>query len=123
MVTLKSFNYAARGLKMVLSSERNAKLHLSAALLALILSIILRIDIQQWLFIVISIALVFFAEITNTAIEKSLDLISQENNQLIRVIKDMTAAGVLVTAISAVIVASIIFIPRIISIITHFVGR
>ena len=123
MVTLKSFNYAARGLKMVLSSERNAKLHLSAAFLALILSIILRIDIQQWLFIVISIALVFFAEITNTAIEKSLDLISQENNQLIRVIKDMTAAGVLVTAISAVIVASIIFIPRIISIITHFVGR
>lgn len=115
MVTLKSFRYAARGLGMVLSSERNARIHVVFAVTALLLSIVLRIDLQQWLFIVISIALVFFAEISNTAIEKTLDLISQENNQLIKIIKDMTAAGVLVTAISAVIVAAFIFIPRIVS--------
>jgi len=114
MVTLKSFRYAARGLSMVLSSERNARIHVFFAVLALVLSIVLRIDLQQWLFIIISIALVFFAEITNTAIEKSLDLISQENNQLIKIIKDMTAAGVLVTALSAVIVAVVIFVPRLV---------
>jgi diacylglycerol kinase (ATP) len=123
MVTLKSFRYAAHGLKMVLSSERNARIHIAFAIIALLLSIVLRIDLQQWLFVVISIALVFFAEITNTAIEKTLDLISQENNQLIKIIKDMTAAGVLVTAISAVIVAALIFLPRIVSVASQLLAR
>lgn len=123
MVTLKSFNYAARGLRMVLSSERNARIHVLFAILALVLSIVLRIELQQWLFIIISITLVFFAEIANTAIEKSLDLISQENNQLIRIIKDMTAAGVLVTALSAVIVAAVIFVPRLITLAESVLGK
>ncbi len=123
MVTLKSFRYAAHGLRMVLSSERNARIHVFFAILALLLSIVLKIDLQEWLFVVVSIALVFFAEITNTAIEKSLDLISQENNQLIKIIKDMTAAGVLVTAISAIIVAVVIFVPKLAEIMMHIVGK
>ncbi len=114
MVSLKSFSYAFKGLKYVLSSERNARLHLLLAVLALVASIALRIGLEEWLFVVISISLVFFAEIANTAIEKTLDLISQENNQMVKLIKDMMAAGVLVTAFGAVVVAVIIFVPRLI---------
>ena len=114
MVSIKSFSYAFKGLKYVLSSERNARLHLLLAVLALVASIALRIGLEEWLFVVISISLVFFAEIVNTAIEKTLDLISQENNQMVKLIKDMMAAGVLVTAIGAVVVAVIIFVPRLI---------
>ncbi len=121
MVSLKSFKYATQGLKYVLSSERNARIHLTLAFLALIASIILRISIEQWLFVVVSIAMVFFAEIVNTAIEKTLDMISQENNQLVKLIKDMTAAGVLVCAVAAVIVAMVVFLPRIISLIQSIV--
>lgn len=113
MVSFTSFRYAFRGLKYVLSSERNARLHLLMAILALVASIVLQISLQEWLFVIISIALVFFAEITNTAIEKTLDLISQEHNQLVKLIKDMTAAGVLVTAVGSIIVAIIVFLPRI----------
>ncbi|MBA3678838.1 diacylglycerol kinase family protein [Candidatus Saccharibacteria bacterium] len=112
MVTFSSFRYAFKGLKYVLRSERNARIHVIFAVLALIMSILLRIGLEEWLFVVTSITLVFFAEIINTAIEKTLDLVTQENNQLVKLIKDMTAAGVLVTAIGAVIVASVIFIPR-----------
>ncbi len=114
MVSLKSFSYAFKGLKYVLSSERNARLHLLFAMLALVASIVLRIGLEEWLFVVISITLVFFAEITNTAIEKTLDLISQENNQMVKLIKDMMAAAVLVTALGAIVVALIIFLPRVI---------
>ena len=114
MVSFKSFSYALKGLKDVLNSERNARLHLLLAVLALVASIALRIGLEEWLFVVISISLVFFAEIANTAIEKTLDLISQENNQMVKLIKDMMAAGVLVTAIGAVVVAVIIFVPRLI---------
>lgn len=117
MVTLHSFKYAFKGLKYVLSSERNARIHVFFALIALVASILLRIGLQEWLFVVISITLVFFAEITNSAIEKTLDLISQENNQLVKLIKDMAAAGVLVTAFGAIIVAVIVFLPRIITIV------
>ncbi|MDQ5943252.1 MAG: diacylglycerol kinase [Patescibacteria group bacterium] len=120
MVSFNSFRYAFRGLKIVLSSEYNARLHLLFAILALVLSILLRISIEEWLFVVISIIMVFFAEIVNTAIEKTLDLISQKHNQLVKLIKDMTAAGVLVTAIGAIIVASIVFLPRIYAIIQEF---
>ena len=114
MVSFKSFSYALKGLKYVLNSERNARLHLLLAVLALVASIALRIGLEEWLFVVISISLVFFAEIANTAIENTLDLISQENNQMVKLIKDMMAAGVLVTAIGAVVVAVIIFVPRLI---------
>lgn len=114
MVTFKSFSYAFKGLKYVLSSERNARLHVIFALLALVASIALRIALEEWLFVVISITLVFFAEIVNTALEKTLDLISQENNQLVKLIKDMMAAAVLVTAIGAVIVALVVFLPRVV---------
>lgn len=118
MVTFKSFSYAFKGLKYVLSSERNARLHVMFAILALVASILLRIDLEEWLFVVVSITLVFFAEIVNTALEKTLDLISQENNQLVKLIKDMMAAAVLVTAMGAVIVALVVFLPRVVGIVS-----
>ncbi|MEI8072679.1 MAG: diacylglycerol kinase family protein [Candidatus Saccharibacteria bacterium] len=117
MVIFKSFSYALKGLRYVIMSERNARIHLVLAVLALLASIIFNISLQEWLFVAVSITLVFFAEIVNTAIEKTLDLISQENNQMVRMIKDMMAAAVLVTAITAFTVASVIFVPRIYDII------
>ncbi len=113
MVTLASFRYAFRGLKAVISSERNAKIHIFFALLAILLSVLLRVGLLEFLFVIFSIVLVFFAEITNSAIEKTLDLISQENNHLVQLIKDMAAAGVLVTALGAILVALIVFVPHI----------
>ncbi len=113
MVTLASFRYAIRGLKHVFSTERNAKIHLLFALGALLASLILHIAITQLLFVFIAIILVFFAEIVNTALEKTLDVLSKENNQVVRQVKDMTAAGVLVTAVGAVLIAVLVFGPYI----------
>ena len=121
MVALSSFKYAIRGLKEVIKSERNAKIHLFLAFLAIVSSIILRVGVLEFLFVFLSIVMVIFAEIVNTAIEKTLDLISQENNHAIQITKDMMAAAVLLTAIGAIVVAGIVFIPRIIEIIRPFV--
>jgi len=117
MVALSSFRYALRGLKAVIKSERNAKIHLFLALLAIVFSILLRVGVLEFLFVFVSIVLVLFAEIANTAIEKTLDLISQENNHAIQITKDMMAAAVLLTASGAIVVACIVFIPRIIELI------
>jgi len=120
MVALSSFKYAIRGLKEVIKSERNAKIHIFLAFLAIVSSIILRVGVLEFLFVFLSIVLVIFAEIVNTAIEKTLDLISQENNHAIQITKDMMAAAVLLTAIGAIVVAGIVFIPIIIEIIRPF---
>lgn len=116
MGTLNSFKYALRGLKEVIKTERNAKIHLVLAAFAVMFSIALRVGTLQFLFVFSSIILVIFAEIVNTAIEKTLDLISQENNNRIMVTKDMMAAAVLLTAIGAIVVACVVFIPKIIEV-------
>jgi len=114
MVTLNSFKYAFKGLRAVLSSERNARIHLAFATLAVALGLYFHIESGHWLLVILAISLVFFAEITNTAIEKTLDLLATENNQIVRIVKDMTAAGVLVCAIAALAIGVAIFAPKII---------
>ena len=71
-------------------------------------------------FVFTSIILVIFAEIINTAIEKTLDLISQENNHAVELTKDMMAAAVLLTAIGSLVVAFVVFVPRIIELIQKY---
>lgn len=119
MVTLASFKYAARGIRAVVSSERNAKIHILFAVMAIALSFALKITGVEFLFILFSILLVFIAEVINTAIEKTLNLISQENNYLVRQVKDMMAGAVLINAIVAVVVAGVIFGPYLWQIITN----
>jgi diacylglycerol kinase len=113
MVGLASFRHAARGLRLVVSRERNAKIHVGAAIVTLGTAFMLRITWLELALVIAMIALVFFAEVVNTAIEKSLDTMATENHQVVKVVKDMTAGGVLVTAIAAVFVAGCIYIPAI----------
>lgn len=112
MVTFTSFRHAFKGLRAVVSRERNARIHLFFAVLAVLASWFFRISIFQLSLVIFAIILVFFAEITNTAIERTLDLIITERNQVVRLIKDMTAGGVLVCAIGALAIAVCVFAPR-----------
>jgi len=123
MVTLASFKYAFRGLKAVISSERNAKIHVGFAILAILLSLLMGVTAIEFLFVFSSIVMVFFSEIVNTAIEKSLDLISQENNHLVQLIKDMMAAAVLVTALGAIVVAGVVFGPKFYQILIGLINK
>lgn len=113
MVTLTSFRHAFKGLRAVLSRERNAKIHLAFACLAILASFLFHISIFQLSLVIFAIILVFFAEITNTAIERTLDLITTERSQVVELVKDMTAGGVLVCALGALAIALCIFGPRI----------
>ena len=107
-------------MREVIKSERNAKIHLFFAGLAIVGSIILKVGVLEFLFVFTSIILVIFAEIINTAIEKTLDLISQENNHAVELTKDMMAAAVLLTAIGSLVVAFVVFVPRIIELIQKY---
>jgi diacylglycerol kinase len=55
--------------------------------------------------------LVLTAEMINTTIEKLSDIVSPQKNEHIRVIKDISAAVVLLSSFIAMIAGLIIFVP------------
>lgn len=113
---LKSFKYAFNGLKILLKEEHNARIHLLATVLVVFFGFILKIHFLEWIAVIFAIGMVFALEIINSAIENLADFVSPEKHEMIAKIKDLAAAAVLVGAISAFLVGTIIFIPKIISI-------
>ena len=108
---ISGLGHAWRGVLYVFEFERNARIHLIAALAAFCLGVYLRISDTQLAAIFFAIILVFFAEIINTAFEKTLDLIDINHNPQIKLIKDMAAGAVLVTAVAATTIGFVIFAP------------
>jgi diacylglycerol kinase len=110
---INSFKYAIEGIIASFKSERNMKIHVLATIIVVILGLILKINIVEWCFCIISIVLVISAELLNTAIENIVDMISTEKNEKAKLVKDISAGAVLVLAIGALIIGMIIFIPKI----------
>ncbi|MBR3589172.1 MAG: diacylglycerol kinase family protein [Clostridia bacterium] len=109
----KSFVYAGNGIIWCLKNERNMRAHFSlcvymyAYLLIYDFFVLTKTD---WAIILICNALVFSLEIVNTAVEKAVDLATEEKNPLAKISKDAAAGAVLVSAIFSVIVGIVILL-------------
>lgn len=106
---LSSFGFAAKGIKYAMTTERNMKVHVVAALLVILAATVLGVGMMQWLFLLLAIALVLTAEMFNTALEAVVDLVSLDIHPLAKVAKDTAAGAVLITAAFAVIVGIVVF--------------
>jgi diacylglycerol kinase (ATP) len=109
---IKSFNYAFSGLKLFFVNDHNGRVHLFAAIIAIGLSLYLKISSLEWIAILSVISAVFVTEILNSAIEKLADVVSPDFHPKIKVVKDLAAAAVLVAAFLAVAVGLLVFIPK-----------
>ena len=109
----KSFGYARVGLRYILRNERNARIHVVVALVAILAGLILNLTASELAAVVFAILVVFLAEILNTAIEKTLDLVQPDHHPQVKLIKDMMAGAVLVAAAGAVVIGVIVFVPHI----------
>lgn len=103
------------GISYVTKSEKNFKREIALGIIALILSYILKIDKIEFIIVLTMICLVLTAEIINTAVERTVDLVTKEYHELARIAKDVSAGSVLVTSIFSLIIGIIIFIPKIIT--------
>jgi diacylglycerol kinase len=112
----KSFRYAFSGIRVLLKEEHNARIHLVILILIIIAGIVLKIPASGWLAIVFASGLVFASECFNTAIENLSDVVSPEKNEKIKIAKDVAAAGVLISAITSVLIGIIVFFPAILEI-------
>jgi diacylglycerol kinase len=111
---LKSFKYAFKGLFYTISTQKNMQIHLIATVLVTFAGFYFKVTITEWLILILTIIYVISAEFINTAIEEIVNFVSPNFHPLAGRIKDIAAAVVLFSAIFAVIVGAIIFIPKII---------
>ena len=112
---LISFKYAINGINYVLKTQHNFRIHIVAAITAIILGFILNITKTEWIAIILVISIVLALEIINSAIEMIVDLISPEIQKKAGLIKDMAAGAVLIASIGALIIGIIIFLPKLIN--------
>ena len=106
---INSFNYAVKGIISVLKRETNMKIHFGLSSLVLLGGLLLDISKLELLILFLTITLVIFAEMINTALEEVSDLITPNYHPKIEMVKDVTAGAVLITALNAAVVGYIIF--------------
>ena|SRR2546421_9329011 len=109
----RSFRFAGSGIRLAFKTEHNTWLHFAATLAVIILALVFRVSVTEGAVLAVVIGLVWMAELFNTCIEKMMDFISKENQPQIKLIKDISAAAVLVAAIIALVVGCLVFIPKI----------
>ena len=106
---LQSFVYAIRGIRTSFREQRNLKVQIVVALLTIGAGFYFRITATEWCLILLTIGLVIGLEMINTAIEKTVDLVTTEWHPLAGKAKDMAAGAVLVASVIAVVVGIIVF--------------
>jgi len=106
-----SFSYAGAGLGYLLRSQRNARIHLVLTVVAIVLALWLKFSTVEWAVLSLTVCLVFLAEAFNTAIEATIDLLSPDVHPLAKIAKDTAAGGVLLAAVTALVVAAFLFLP------------
>ena len=111
----KSFTHAFRGIEIVVKTTHNLWIQIFFAFIAICLGFILNISSIEWSIIILTIGFVLFAETINTAFEFDIDLTSPVYHPYARDTKDIAAGAVLISAIFSLIVAGIIFLPKIIA--------
>ena len=106
---IRSFKYAFEGILFVIKSQYNAWIHLFFTVFVLALGFYCNLSKQDWIFIIISIAIVWIAEILNTAFELLCDITQPDFHPIVKKAKDVAAGAVLISAISAVIIGILVF--------------
>jgi diacylglycerol kinase (ATP) len=108
---LKSANFAIEGVLHAAKTQRHVRYHFFSAAAVLLVSYILGVSRMEFLIIALSVIAVLLAEMFNTAIEALVDVCSPEHSEKARIVKDIAAGAVLVTAFGVAIIGYIILFP------------
>lgn len=108
-----SFKYAFEGIGEALKTEQNLKIHFFIMIAVITAGLVFKINAMEWIACVILFGLVISLELINTAIETTVDIAMPEKNEKAKLAKDVAAGAVLISAIMAIVVGLIIFLPKI----------
>ena len=94
--------------------EQNLLIHIITTIIVIILGIVFKLSVIEWVLIFFVICLVISSELLNSAIELTVDLYTSKFNPLAMVAKDTAAAAVVVSAFIAIGVGLYVFLPKVI---------
>ena len=109
---VQAFNAAIEGILYTFKSERNMKIHYLLAVIVLIASLFFDLSKVEMILLIFAISLVVISEMFNTAIEKTIDMVTDTYHPLAKIAKDVAAGGVLIAALNSVVVGYIIFYDK-----------
>ena len=108
---LQAVKIALAGIKYVLITQPNTRIHSAFTLVVFILAWVLKLPRLEWVILLLTVGLVWAAEIFNTAVEITVDVISPEYDPQAKIIKDISAGAVLVSVLVSILVGLLIFGP------------
>jgi diacylglycerol kinase (ATP) len=108
---IESVNNAIDGILHTAKTEKHLRYHLYSATTVLILSFLLGVSRSDFLFIAVLVSIVILAEMFNTAIEHTVDILSPEVQERAKYAKDIAAGAVLITAFAAAVIGYVILFP------------
>jgi undecaprenol kinase len=109
---IQSFSYAFEGIWTALKG-RNFNIIVVLGIVAVLMAFLLKFSPSEWVILLLTIDLVITAELLNTSIEAVVDLVSPEIREKAKIAKDVSVAGVLIASCFAVLVAILLFLPKI----------
>lgn len=110
---IRSIGYGARGIGWMMATQINARIHAVATVAVAVLGFFLGLSFIEWALVVIAVVMVWAAEAMNTALEFLADAIAPDHNPLVGRAKDVAAGAVLISAIGAVLIGLLVFVPHV----------
>lgn len=111
----KSMTYAWHGLVYAFKHECNFQIHCIVAIGVLLLAAFLDLSPIEKGILFLVIALVLGMELINTAFERVIDMLKPRVHPYARIVKDVMAGAVLMTAVMAIIIGVLIFLPHLLA--------
>jgi len=109
----RSFCYAMQGIVAFLKKEPNGQIQLFAAIAVTTAGFYFKISGIEWCIQTLCIAFVLSLEMVNSTIEKHIDCLTAEFKPELKYIKDVAAGAVLISALASMVIATIIYLPKI----------
>ncbi|MCG1037044.1 diacylglycerol kinase family protein [Polaribacter sargassicola] len=110
---IRSFKFAFKGLWLLVTTEDSIKVQIFITFIATIMGFYFKISNIEWMFQILIIGFVLVAEALNTSVEKMADFIHPDYHKKIGFIKDIAAGAPTFAAITSLIIAGFIYVPKI----------
>lgn len=116
----QSLQHALNGIKTSFSEERNFRFDVLMAVVALLMAIVLQVNVSEWYWVLFCIFLMLILEMVNTVVEQLVDLMVEHRYHIAaKKAKDVAAGVVLIGAIFVLAIACLIFVPKLLMLVTH----
>lgn len=113
---LESFKYAWEGIRIAYTEERNIRKHVYLTIIVFVLGFLFSFNTKEYLWLTMACFIVIFSELINTIFENLVDLVTNEYHPLAKKVKDIAAGTVLISSFFAVVIGTLLFLPKILSI-------